>query len=79
MRTLMTLGYDVPKDVRLAGIDGAEFSELLPVPLTTLRQPTRQIGDAALAAMLQRVARRDLPTRDILLPCELVVRRSCGA
>jgi GntR family transcriptional regulator, arabinose operon transcriptional repressor len=78
MRTLIALGVGVPADVRLVGIDGADFAELLPVPLTTLRQPSRQIGDAALAAMLQRVTRRDLPTRDILLPCELIVRASSG-
>ena len=71
MRTLIALGYRVPEDVRLVGIDDAEYAELLPVPLTTLRQPTRQIGDAAMAAMLERIARRDLPTRDILLHCEL--------
>jgi DNA-binding LacI/PurR family transcriptional regulator len=78
MHTLLRLGSRVPADVRLVGIDDAEFAPLLPVPLTTLRQPSRQIGDAALAAMLERVARRDLPTRDILLHCELVVRQSCG-
>ena len=76
MRTLIALGHRIPADVRLVGIDDADFAELLPVPLTTLRQPSRQIGDAALAAMLQRIARRDLPTRDILLHCEVVVRAS---
>jgi DNA-binding LacI/PurR family transcriptional regulator len=78
MRTLIALGHRIPDGVRLAGIDDADFAELLPVPLTTLRQPSREIGDAALAAMLQRIARRDLPTRDILLHCELVVRASSG-
>lgn len=79
MRTLLRLGYRIPGDLRMVGIDDAELAAVLPVPLTTLRQPSRQIGDAALAAMLQRVARRDLPTRDILLHGELVVRESCGA
>jgi GntR family transcriptional regulator, arabinose operon transcriptional repressor len=78
MRTLLRLGYRVPTDVRLVGIDDAEFASLLPIPLTTLRQPSRDIGDTALAAMLERVARKDLPTRDILLHCELIVRESCG-
>lgn len=78
MRTLQRIGRRVPADLRLAGIDDAEFAPLLPVPLTTLRQPTRGLGDAALAAMLERVARADLPTRDILLQGELVVRESCG-
>ena len=79
LRTLPQLGVAVPGDIRLAGIDDAEFASLLPVPLTTLRQPSRQIGEAAIAAMLERIARRDLPPRDILLHCELIVRRSCGA
>ena len=79
MQTLLRLGYAVPRDVRLVGIDDVEFASLLPVPLTTLRQPTRQIGDAALSAMLERVARKDLPVRDILLDCQLIVRESCGA
>jgi len=79
MHTLLQRGYQIPSRVRLVGIDDAEFAKLLPVPLTTLRQPSRQIGDAALAAMLERVARRELPTRDILLHCELIVRDSCGA
>ncbi|PYQ51640.1 MAG: GntR family transcriptional regulator [Acidobacteria bacterium] len=79
MRTLLELGYDLPRDVRLVGIDDVDYASLLPVPLTTLRQPTRQIGAAAIAAMLDRVARAALPTRDILLHGTLVVRRSCGA
>jgi len=77
--TLLRMGRRVPEDIRVVGIDDVEYAKHLPVPLTTLRQPTRQIGDAALAAMLERVARTHLPTRDILLNCELVVRDSCGA
>jgi DNA-binding LacI/PurR family transcriptional regulator len=79
MRTLLELGYTLPKDVRLVGIDDVEYASLLPVPLTTLRQPTAQIGAAALAAMLDRVSRADFPTRDVLLHGTLVVRKSCGA
>ena len=37
------------------------------------------IDAAAMAAMLDRVAGADLPTRDILLHGPLVVRASCGA
>jgi GntR family transcriptional regulator of arabinose operon len=79
MRTLLDLGYELPRDVRLAGIDDVDYAGLLPVPLTTLRQPTRQIGAAALAAMLDRASGADLPTRDILLHGTLIVRKSCGA
>jgi DNA-binding LacI/PurR family transcriptional regulator len=78
LRTLGHLGCRVPDDIRLVGIDDVEYAGLLPVPLTTLRQPTREIGDAAMSAMLERVSRRGLPPRDILLHCELIVRESCG-
>jgi GntR family transcriptional regulator, arabinose operon transcriptional repressor len=79
MHTLLQLGYAIPADVRLTGIDDVEYARLLPVSLTTLRQPTRQIGDAALSAMLDRIHRPELPPRDIFLQCELIVRASCGA
>ncbi|HUF13002.1 MAG TPA: GntR family transcriptional regulator [Longimicrobiales bacterium] len=79
MHTLLDLGHAVPDDVRIVGIDDVEYAKLLPVPLTTFRQPTREIGAAALAAMLERVAHPELPPRDILLHGRLVVRRSCGA
>lgn len=79
MHSLLALGRVVPRDVRLVGIDDVDYASVLPVPLTTLRQPARQIGAAALAAMLDRVAGTELPTRDILLHGKLVVRASCGA
>lgn len=79
MHTLLQLGYTVPDQVRLVGIDDLEYAKLLPVPLTTLRQPTREIGAVALAAMLDRIAQKDLPARDILLNGELIVRSSCGS
>jgi GntR family transcriptional regulator, arabinose operon transcriptional repressor len=79
MRTLGGMDLRVPRDVRLVGIDDTDYAAFLPTSLTTLRQPTRQIGAAALAAMLERVGGSELPTRDILLQGRLVVRQSCGA
>jgi len=40
-------------------VDDVDYASLLPVPLTILRQPTREIGEAALAVMLERIARRE--------------------
>ncbi|HEX4771147.1 MAG TPA: substrate-binding domain-containing protein [Bryobacteraceae bacterium] len=69
----------VPEDIRLVGIDDVSYASLLPVPLTTVRQPTQEIGEVAIRAMLERVRQQNLPPRDILLDGELIVRRSCGA
>jgi GntR family transcriptional regulator of arabinose operon len=78
MHSLIELNYQVPRDVRIVGIDDVQYAKLLPVPLTTVHQPCREIGVAAVAAMLERIASPDMPTRDILLDCRLVVRSSCG-
>ncbi len=79
MQALQQLGHTVPDDVRLVGIDDVHYASLLPVPLTTLRQPCREIGSAAMAAMLERVTRPELPPRDIFLHTPLIVRKSCGS
>lgn len=79
MHTLLSLGLRIPEDIKIAGIDDVRYSRLLPVPLTTQHQPCRDIGRMALASMLDRIANPDLPTRDVLLGCKLIVRRSCGA
>ena len=79
MQTLLAMGLRIPQDVRVAGIDDVGYANLLPVPLTTMHQPCREIGMAAMSAMLERIARPDMPVRDVLLECPLVVRDSCGA
>jgi GntR family transcriptional regulator, arabinose operon transcriptional repressor len=78
MRVLLAAGYRIPKDVRIVGIDDVEYASLLPVPLTTVHQPCREIGEAAMAAMLARSERPGMAVRDILVDCRLVVRDSSG-
>jgi DNA-binding LacI/PurR family transcriptional regulator len=60
-------------------MDDVEYSTLLPLPLTTIHQPCREIGEAAMSAMLERIARPNILARDILLDCKLVIRDSSGA
>lgn len=79
MHTLLGLGRRIPADIRLAGVDDVEYAAWLPVPLTTMHQPVQQIGEAAMAAMLERRAHPERPARDIFVQCPLVVRQSCGA
>ena len=79
MHSLIGLNYRIPKDVRIIGFDDIQYANLLPVPLTTIHQPCHDMGIAAAAAMLERVTTPDIPTREMLLNCRLVVRDSCGA
>ncbi|MEI9971309.1 MAG: substrate-binding domain-containing protein [Ignavibacteriota bacterium] len=42
-----------------------EYASLLPVPLTTVRQPCREIGEAAMETMLSRIASPHRVGRDV--------------
>jgi DNA-binding LacI/PurR family transcriptional regulator len=79
MQTLLSLGVRIPEDLRIAGVDDVRYASLLPVPLTTFRQPCAEIGEVSMSAMLERVKNRQLPARSILLNGSLVIRQSCGA
>jgi DNA-binding LacI/PurR family transcriptional regulator len=79
MHALLAAGLRIPRDVRIVGIDDVNYAALLPVPLTTVHQPCRDIGEAALRVMLERLDHPRMPARDVLLECTLVVRESCGA
>jgi GntR family transcriptional regulator of arabinose operon len=77
--TALPKGISIPEEVRIVGTDDVRYASLLPVPLTTMHQNCAELGVIAMATMLQRLEHPELPTRDILLPTRLVVRRSCGA
>ncbi len=79
MQTLLALGVRIPEEVRIVGVDDVRWANLLPVPLTTVRQDCTAIGMAAMAVMLSRLDHPELPPCDVLIPTRLVVRRSCGA
>ncbi len=79
MHGFLAQGVRIPEDVRLVGIDDVRYASLLPVPLTTVRQPTHAIGEAALAVMLERIERPKAPARDVLFDGELIVRKSSGS
>ena len=76
MQALAAAGFRIPCDFRIVGIDDVHYASLLPVPLTTVRQPCREIGETAMRVMLDRLAHPKMPARDILLDCTLVIRES---
>ena len=79
MHALLARGVRIPQDVRIVGIDDVNYAALLPIPLTTIHQPCRELGETALRLMLDRLDHPHMPARDVLLDCSLVVRQSCGA
>lgn len=79
MQTLIKLNRRIPEDIRIVGIDDVKYASLLPIPLTTQHQPCLELGAVAVSTMLDRLGNPELPSRDILLNCHLIIRKSCGS
>jgi LacI family kdg operon repressor len=70
------LGWRFGADLGFVGIDETEWAPLVGSGLTTVAQPTDDIGRVAASCLLERLQGRQLPPRQILLPGRLVVRAS---
>ncbi|HET7496453.1 MAG TPA: LacI family DNA-binding transcriptional regulator [Candidatus Limnocylindrales bacterium] len=72
---LREAGRRVPADVSVVGFDDIPLAAYFDPPLTTVRLPAYELGQAAGRALLDRIAERSIPSRT-LLPTELIVRGS---
>jgi LacI family transcriptional regulator len=72
------LGLRVPEDVAVTGWDDIMAARFTRPPLTTVRQPMRELGAQAARLLDERTggSRTELVHR--VLPTELVIRKSCG-
>jgi DNA-binding LacI/PurR family transcriptional regulator len=77
MAAVRAHGLRVPQDVAVTGYDDISWASHAEPPLTTVRQPIEPAADALVAALMQQAAGE--PTASIVLPVELVVRRSSQA
>ncbi|MCR9269825.1 MAG: LacI family DNA-binding transcriptional regulator [Henriciella sp.] len=76
-------GLRVPQDVSIVGFDDTANASALWPPLTTVRQPIRDMASSAIEILARRVAqsKAKVPTRteNLTLDHELVIRQSAAA
>ena len=70
-------GLEVPSDVAVVGFDDVEDARFSTPPLTTVRQPLYQQGEAAMELLSTLIAGGKVPPVTVA-STELVVRQSCG-
>ncbi|WP_041527417.1 LacI family DNA-binding transcriptional regulator [Paracoccus aminophilus] len=71
-------GILVPRDVSVVGFDDIELVSHLAPPLTTVRQPKREIGRMAAQTMLAVIEGRPVEPR-VMIPPRLMIRASTAA
>jgi DNA-binding LacI/PurR family transcriptional regulator len=76
MQTLSKLGHSIPRDVGVVGFNDVGLAQHLETPLTSVRQPCQEIGNAAVDLMVWRLENRESAGRTLLLNPQLIVRAS---
>jgi LacI family transcriptional regulator, repressor for deo operon, udp, cdd, tsx, nupC, and nupG len=78
IRAVQSRELNVPEDVSVVGYDDTALITFTDPPLTTVRQPTQAMGEAAVRALLDEMRGVPIPHGDLLFEPELVVRGSTG-
>jgi LacI family transcriptional regulator len=73
-------GLEVPADVALVCFDDIEYASRLYPFLTAMEQPAQTFGTLSTQLLLDRIEGREAARpREVVLPGEFIVRKSCGA
>lgn len=75
--TALRLGLQLPGDLAIVGFDDVPMAAS--VNLTTVEQPSVEIGLRATQILIDRIERGQSLPQQVILPTHLIVRQSCGS
>lgn len=76
MRGLKERGLRIPDDVSVMGYDDIDLDEYVTPALTTVQQPTHQIGVEAAQMLFNRIDNNEVDLQRAFLPVHLIQRQS---
>jgi LacI family transcriptional regulator len=77
-RALYEQGLRVPQDISVIGFDDVPIAERISPPLTTMRQPLKEMGRMATQMVLRMIKGEILENKRVELATSLVLRASCA-
>lgn len=81
LNALGRLRVRIPHDVAVICFDDFESADPVPVPLTAVRQPAREMGRAATERIIEQLQTKPAlktPPQNFKFSAELILRQSCG-
>ncbi|NMB55412.1 MAG: LacI family transcriptional regulator [Leptolinea sp.] len=78
LQVLEERGLQVPRDLALIGYDDISLSAAVRPSLTTVHQPMEEVGRRAAQCLIELLDEKTTEPRQVELPTELVIRKSCG-
>ena len=78
LRAARDMGIAIPDQLSIIGIDDIPMAAYSAPPLTTIKQDFLMIGQEAAKLLIRSVEEPDAPLQHLVLPAEMVTRRSTG-
>jgi len=76
MRAIKRNGLKIPEDIAVAGFSETPFAELVDPPLTSVMQPTYEMGEIAAKLLLKQIENENLTMETVILNGTLNARAS---
>ncbi|WP_052144918.1 LacI family DNA-binding transcriptional regulator [Halalkalibacter okhensis] len=77
IRALSEQGVRIPEDISIVGFDNIAVSEYVTPALTTIEQPSVQIGEKAAEMLLKILSHQPLEQMHVEINSNLIIRNSC--
>lgn len=78
LRAAAELGVSVPGELSVIGFDGIDMGSYMFPALTSVGHPIRELGEMAASVLLERLGKRVLPVREVVMAPHLIERASTG-
>jgi len=79
MRAAAERNIRVPEDLSVVGVDDIPLGRFLPVTLSTVAQPMREMAQAVAQMLIERAtAQESIPPRQTIFPTQFIQRQSVG-
>lgn len=76
IKAAKSLGLMVPKDIAIVGFDNIDLASMTVPPITTIKQPSFQIGQQSCELLINQIENPYVSTKHVVLNTELIVRDS---
>lgn len=77
MKELMKAGWHIPNDIAVVGFSESKLAKIIEPNLTSVEQPTRELGASAARVLLEWLSSKKLPVnQEIKLDAQLNIRES---
>jgi LacI family repressor for deo operon, udp, cdd, tsx, nupC, and nupG len=77
IKALNEHGFNIPDDMSIIGVDNIPVSEYITPALTTIEQPTVEIGEKAAEMLLAILNQQPIEQQQVVINSKLIVRNSC--